>query len=58
MEEWFSDAERAGVVMYLMLFALIVFGGVAVFVGYRVLGIVVACGAVALLVALMSGIPP
>jgi hypothetical protein len=37
-----------------MLFGLIVLGGVAVFVGYRVFGIVVACGAVALLITLVS----
>ena len=55
MDTLFSDAEQAGVVMYLLLFGLIVFGGVAFYVGYRVLGVILVCGVAALLAALVAG---
>jgi hypothetical protein len=58
MDTLFSEAEQAGVVMYLLLFGLIVFGGVAFYVGYRVLGVILVCGMVALLVALAAGMFP
>jgi hypothetical protein len=58
MDTLFSDAEQAGVGMYLLLFGLIVFGGVAFYVGYRVLGVILVCGVVALLAALVAGIFP
>jgi hypothetical protein len=58
MDTLFSDAEQAGVGMYLLLFALIVFGGVAYYVGYRVLGVILVLGVAALLAALMAGVFP
>ena len=42
------------VAMYLLLFGLIV-GGVAFYVGYRVLGVILVCGMAALLIALAAG---
>jgi hypothetical protein len=58
MDTLFGDAEQAGVVMYLLLFGLIVFGGVAFYVGYRVLGVILVCGVAALLAALAAGVFP
>ncbi|MGH6933766.1 MAG: hypothetical protein ACREEE_15190 [Dongiaceae bacterium] len=55
MDTWFSDAVASGVTMYLILFALVVFGGIAFYVGYRAFGIVLLCGAVLLLAALALG---
>jgi len=59
MEEYFSDAERAGVTMYLLLFALIVLGTIAAFMKrFRVFGVAVLCGSVGLLVGLATGVFP
>jgi hypothetical protein len=58
MDTLFGDAEQAGVGMYLLLFAFIVFGGIAFHVGYRVFGAIVVGGVAALLVALAAGVFP
>jgi hypothetical protein len=55
MDTLFSDAEQVGVAMYLLLFGLVVFGGIAFYMGYRALGVIVVCGVAALLVALATG---
>jgi hypothetical protein len=58
MDTLFSEAEQARVGMYLLLFGLIVFGGIAFYVGYRVLGVIIVCGMAALLAALALGLFP
>lgn len=58
MDTLFSEAEQAGVGTYLLLFGLIVFGGIAFYVGYRVFGVILVGGAAALLVALAAGMFP
>jgi hypothetical protein len=58
MDTLFGQAVQSGVTMYLMLFGLIVFGGVAFFVKYKVLGVILVGGGVALLIALVSGVFP
>jgi hypothetical protein len=58
MDTLFGGAEQAGVAMYLLLFALIVFGGMAFYMGYKVLGVLLVGGVGALLAALVAGMIP
>ena len=55
MDPLFGEAEQIGVSLYLFLFGLVVLGGTAFNMGYRVFSIIVICGVVALLVALATG---
>lgn len=55
METWYSDAVAAGVTLYLIAFLLAVLGVIAYYIKYRVFGIIVLCGAAALLAALIVG---
>jgi hypothetical protein len=55
MDSLYNETVAAGVGMYLVLFALLVFGGIAIYVGYRALGGALLAGVVALLVALAAG---
>jgi hypothetical protein len=56
MDSLNDEAVASGVVMYLILFALLVGGGVAIHIGYRVFGVVLIVGAGALLAALAAGL--
>ena len=53
-----NEAIASAVVMYLMLSALLVLGGIAFYLGHRAFGGVLVCGAVGLLAALASGALP
>jgi hypothetical protein len=55
MDSWYSDTVAAGVTMYLLVFALVTLGVIAYYIKYRVFGVVVLCGAAALLAALLTG---
>ena len=57
MEEEYTMAVMQGVVVYLALLGLILFGGVAAWVGYRVFGIGLMFGSAALLVWYAAGAP-
>jgi hypothetical protein len=58
MDTLFNEAIASGVTMYLILFGLVVFGGIAFYVGYKVFGVILVSGSVALLAALGSGMFP
>jgi hypothetical protein len=58
MDNLFSEAIASGVTMYLILFGLVVFGGIAFYVGYKVFGAILVSGSVALLAALAFGLFP
>jgi hypothetical protein len=58
MEMPYGEAVVSGVVMYVVLFGLMVFGAIAFHVGYKTLGIILICGIGALLAALVSGVFP
>jgi hypothetical protein len=47
-----------GVTVYLVLFALLVFGGIAIYVGYRAFGFALISGSVAMIAALILQIFP
>lgn len=55
MDSLYNETVAAGVGMYLVLFALLVFGGIAIYIGYRALGVVLLGGVAVLLVALAAG---
>ncbi|HEY7689969.1 MAG TPA: hypothetical protein VH835_14825 [Dongiaceae bacterium] len=57
MEEEYSMDVMRGVVAYMSLLGLMVFGGVAAWEGYRVLGIGLIVVSAALLVWLAAGAP-
>ena len=46
------------VTVYLGLFALLVFGGIAIYVGYRAFGLMLICSSVATIAALMFRVLP
>jgi hypothetical protein len=54
MDSLNDETVASGVGMYLVLFALLVFGGIAFYMGYRVLGVILVCGILALFAALVS----
>jgi len=43
----------SGVTVYLVLFALLVFGGIAIYVGYRAFGLILIAGSFAMIAALI-----
>ncbi len=55
MDFMLTDDTALGVTMYGLLFALLVFGGVAIHLGYKAFGIVLLCGTAVLLIALVTG---
>jgi hypothetical protein len=55
MEESYDTGTISAVVMYVMLVALVFFGGVAFWFRYRVFGAILAIGAAALLVWVVFG---
>jgi hypothetical protein len=58
MDTLFNEAIASGVTMYLILFGLVVFGGIAFYMGYKVFGVILVSGSVALLAALGAGMFP
>jgi hypothetical protein len=46
------------VTIHLGLFALLVFGGIAIYVGYRTFGLILICGSVATIAALIFRVLP
>ena len=46
------------VTIYLGLFALLIFGGIAIYVGYRTFGLMLVCGSVATIAALICRVVP
>jgi hypothetical protein len=46
------------VTIYLGLFALLVFGGIAIYVGYRTFGLMLICGSAAMIAALIFRVLP
>lgn len=55
MDSLSDEVVASGIGMYLVLFALLVFGGIAFYVGYRVLGVILVGGVAALLLAVAAG---
>ena len=47
-----------GVTVYLVLFALLVFGGIAIYVGYRAFGLALISGSIAMIAALIFQVFP
>jgi len=58
MDTIFYEPIISGVTTYLELFALLVFGGIAIYVGYRVFGLILVFGSTASLVALVFEVFP
>lgn len=58
MDTLFSEPIASGVTMYLILLGLVLFGGIAFYVGYRAFGFILLSGSVALLAALVFGLFP
>ena len=54
----FYEPITFGVTVYLGLFALLVFGGIAIYVGYRTFGFMLICGSVATIAALIFRVLP
>ena len=57
MEEEYNMAVMQGVVVYMALLGLMLFGGVAAWVGYRVFGVGLMFVSATLLVWLAAGAP-
>ena len=49
----FYGPITSGVTVYLVLFALLVFGGIAIYVGYRAFGLILIAGSFAMIAALI-----
>jgi hypothetical protein len=58
MDGIFYEPVISGVTMYLVLFALMVLGGIAIYVGYRVFGLILLSGSAASLAALVLDVFP
>ena len=54
----FYEPITFSVTIYLGLFALLVFGGIAIYVGYRTFGLMLICGSVATIAALIFRVLP
>ena len=53
MDTLFYGPITSGVTVYLMLFALLAFGGIAICVGYRAFGLILIAGSVAMIAGLI-----
>ena len=53
MDTLFYGPITSGVTVYLVLFALLVFGGIAIYVGYRAFGLILISGSVAMIAAVI-----
>ena len=53
MDTLFYGPTVSGVTVYLVLFALLVFGGIAIYVGYRAFGFILIAGSFAMIAALI-----
>ena len=58
MDGIFYEPIISGVTMYLVLFALMVLGGIAIYVGYRVFGLILLSGSAVSLAALVFEVFP
>ena len=58
MDAVFYDPVISGVTMCLVLFALMVIGGIAIYVGYRVFGLILLSGSAVSLMALVFEVFP
>ena len=54
----FYEPITFSVTIYLGLFALLVFGGIAIYVGYKTFGLMLICGSVATIAALIFRVLP
>ena len=54
----FYESITFSVTIYLGLFALLVFGGIAIYVGYKTFGLMLICGSVAMIAALLFRVLP
>lgn len=58
MDGIFYEPVISGVTMYLVLFALMVLGGIAIYVGYRAFGLILLSGSAVSLAALVLDVFP
>ena len=58
MDTQFFEPIISAVTVYLVLFALLIFGGIAIYVGYRIFGLILVSGSAAWILKLVfEGFP-